>query len=227
MKRIYVPTKSPEDWKRLLPEPEKQWVRGRSARTLAHCWEEADGFPQSVKEAFICSEIPIFSDIKPILGIPEHQVPLPGGVRPSQSDLWVLARTGKDLVSIAVEGKVSETFGPTVNEWFQGASMGKKERLEFLCGKLGIDWKLPGSVRYQLLHRTVSSILEAERFNAVHALMLVHSFSPENEWFGDYERFVELFGVTAEISTIQAAADFGPMVLYFGWVRGEERYLRA
>ena len=45
--------------------------------------------------------------------------------------------------------------------------------------------------KYQLLHRTASAIIEAERFNANHALMLVHSFSLANEWYGDFE-FIKL-----------------------------------
>ncbi len=36
MRNIYVPTSGPGDWKCLLADPEKHWVRGRSARTLAH-----------------------------------------------------------------------------------------------------------------------------------------------------------------------------------------------
>ncbi|MFA7012304.1 MAG: hypothetical protein WC202_05045, partial [Desulfobacterales bacterium] len=48
--------------------------------------------------------------------LPEHKVPLPGGSRSSQNDIWVLARSKGQLISIAVEGKVSETFGPTVQE---------------------------------------------------------------------------------------------------------------
>ena len=45
----------------------------------------------------------------------------------------------------------------------------------------------PGdSIRYQLLHRAASAMVEARRFNAAHAMMLVHSFSPSDEWFDDY-----------------------------------------
>lgn len=43
---------------------------------------------------------------------PEHQVPLLGGSRPSQTDLFVVAQSPGELVSIAVEGKVREPFGP-------------------------------------------------------------------------------------------------------------------
>ncbi len=44
-----------------------------------------------------------------------------------------------------------------------------------------IDELDPG-VRYQLLHRTASVVIEAKRFHATTAVMIVHSFSPELKW---------------------------------------------
>ena len=83
------------------------------------------GFPLEIKSLFRGS--PTFDSLEPLLILPEHKVPLPGGSRPSQNDVWVLARTDKDLVSIAVEGKVSESFGPTVADWSVDASDGSKK----------------------------------------------------------------------------------------------------
>ena len=188
MGKILIPAVTPQDWQRLLAEPEKHWRSGYSAKTLAHCWQEADGFPSEIKT--VLSKASEFVDIEALLVIPEHQVPLPGGSRPSQNDVWVLARTSSDLVSIAVEGKVSEPFGPTINEWLSQQLPGKNKRLEFLCAKLGLACPPPMDVRYQLLHLTVSAIIEAERFHAHHAVMIVHSFSQKDEWFENYERFL-------------------------------------
>ena len=88
-------------------------------------------------------------------------MPLPGGIRPSQSDVWVLARSGPELISIAVEGKVRKSFGPTLQDWMKDASVGKQERLEFIAHKLGLSLPLPPETRYQLLHRTASAVIEA------------------------------------------------------------------
>ena len=66
-------------------------------------------------------------------------MPLPGGDRPTQSDLWVLARGADAGLSISVEGKKSEPFGPTVGEWLKGASEGKLERLRYLRDVLGLQ----------------------------------------------------------------------------------------
>ncbi len=172
-------------------------------------------------------QIPSLQGLKTILAIPEHQVPLPGGSRPSQNDVWALGETANGLVSIAVEGKVSEPFGPTVAEWLTGASAGKEERLRFLCSELGLTFPPPEHVRYQLFHRTVSAILEAKRFRATDAAMVVHSFSPTHEWLEDYQAFLELFGLEAAVDEGVSTHLPSGLPLHFAWVHGSEKHLRA
>ena len=133
-----------------------------------------------------------------LLALPEHETPLPGGTRASQTDLLVLARrpAGNQVV-FAVEGKVAEPFGDhTVARWrTQSDSQGRKDRLAFLLGRLGLaDDASVGALRYQLLHRTVAALLEAERFGAPEAVMLVHSFSATAEWRDDYVAFARALG---------------------------------
>jgi len=161
------------------------------------------------------------------LAIPEHQVPLPGGSRPSQNDVWALGETANRLVSIAVEGKVSEPFGPPVGEWFSEASAGKAQRLRFLCSELGLAYPPPDQLRYQLFHRTVSAILEAKRFRTTDAAMVVHSFSPTNEWLEDYQAFLKLFELEAGVDEAVSTRLPSGLPLHFAWVHGLERYLRA
>ena len=95
-----------------------------------------------------------------------------------------------------IEGKVDESFGPLLDEWLLGASNGKQQRLAFLRSSLGIEEELPGSIRYQLLHRTASPLIEARRIGARYAAMVVHSFSDEDAWLEDYRAFAELMGVS-------------------------------
>jgi hypothetical protein len=104
---------------------------------------------------------------------------LPGGSRASQTDLFALARSGSDLISIAVEGKVAEAFDTTVGEWLdrraaEQAKRGRtrqpsaqtRKRLAFLCELLQLEEGDILDLRYQLLHRTAAAILEAQRFAA-------------------------------------------------------------
>jgi hypothetical protein len=228
--KILIPARSPTDWQSLLAQPEKHWKTGFSAKALAHCWQSAGGFPSSVRAVFEKSGFEPFEDLTMLLGIVEHCVPLPGGRRASQTDLFVLAKAASgDLVTVTVEGKVAEPFGPLVSEWLtsdtDGPSVGKLERLAFLCDKLGIGDVDCKTVRYQLLHRTASALIEAARFNARHALMLVHSFSSDHAWFDDYAHFAHVLGAEAEVDSLVSAGERDGVRLYLGWATGEPGFL--
>lgn len=218
-----MPVTDAEQWAQFLADPVKHWRMGYSARTLAHSWQDAEDFPVEVRGALETYDE--FSGIDLLLAIPEHQVPLPGGSRPSQNDLWVLARASDNLVSIAVEGKVMEPFGPTVDEWIKTASSGKELRLNCLINQLGLQHPVPRSIRYQLLHRTASAIIEAKRFRATHAVMLVHSFSHADQWFDEFGAFAALFDSTAKPNQITAIGDRDGVFLHLCWVRGDPAYL--
>ena len=234
MSNIYIPTSSAEQWAQFLAEPVKHWRQGYSARTLAYSWQEASGFPTEVGSVLA----PQFPAAELLLALPEHKVPLPGGSRPSQNDIWVLAQSEGKLISIAVEGKVSEPFGPTVQEWQATRSPGKSavqerratrssgkpDRLASLLSLLELS-VVPDTLRYQLLHRTASAIIEAKRFNAAHAVMLVHSFSQSSEWFQDYAAFVSLMGATATENSIVSVGPRDGVQLHLAWVRGNAYYL--
>ena len=222
MKRIFIPTSKPEDWQQFLAEPEKQWRSGFSAKELAISWETAQGFPVEFQEVFQKGENADLRNLDLLLAIPEYQVDLPGGSRPSQNDLFVLAKTAHHhLVSITVEGKVDEPFGNKLDQWLRNASQGKQTRLNYLCDKLGLPQNLPGEIRYQLLHRTASALIEAKRFNARYAMMIVHSFSSEHKWIEDYQAFLNLFGVEGEVNEIVKLTQQNNISIHAGWIVGK------
>lgn len=230
MSRIYVPANKPEDWRKLLAKPRRHWKREHSAKALAYCWQGENGFPRSVRKVFRNCGIELFKNIKLLIAFPEYKVSLrPRGGRPSQNDIFVLAKVGEQLISIAVEGKVSEPFGETVAEWKSKITEGKRERLEFLRKQLQLEKVQIDHIRYQLLHRTVSAILEAKKFNTENALMLVHSFSKSDEWiegFEDYRNFLALYGLKyVQPDSILFAKSIDGIDLYFGWVKGDKKYL--
>jgi len=221
MNRVYVPARGLEDWKARLAAPERHWRPGFSAHSLALTWhraasETSSGIPADV--AAVLATVPTLSKVELLLALPEHEVPLPGGRRPSQTDLWLLGRSAAGLVSIAVEGKVNESFGPPLSEWLADASEGKRRRLDLICKLLGISTP-PGRTRYQLLHRTASAVLEAQRFTAFQALMLVHSFSQSDAWLSDYQGFLNLFGVSGGVNQVVSAGVRSGIRLYLGWIR--------
>lgn len=225
---IYIPTKSVNDWRSLLADPDKHWRTGYSAKALAHCWEDADGFPPEIAGLFSESGTPVFENLEFLLAFPEHKVPLPGGRRPSQNDIFALAKAGDgQLLSIAVEGKVDEEFGPELGKWRAEASKGKKQRLAFLKEQLGLTVDFPSHLRYQLIHRTVSAIIEAKRFNAPRAAMIVHSFSQDDTGFNDYREFLSFFEAEGAPGELVFVRETQGIDIYTGWARGDRKYLKV
>lgn len=225
MSRILMPSPGPDAWKQFLADPDKQWRKGFSARTLAHCWEAAQGLPDEIASLLASG----FGDGEPelLLAIPEHKVPLPGGSRESQNDVFALVRAGDRTVSVAVEGKVDEPFGPTVGDWFSNPSDGKRERMAFLCETLGLTEPVPDDIHYQLLHRTASAVIEAQRFKTDMAAMVVHSFSLTRMWFDAFAMFVGLYGRDIEAGELVEVALPSGMPLFLGWASGDPAFLDA
>ena len=55
--------------------------------------------------------------------------------------------------------------------------------------------------------------------------MIVHSFSPANEWFEDYQTFIDLFKLNAGINELALTTLPNGIMLYFEWIHGDEKYL--
>jgi len=225
MPRILAFTSGPQDWQALLADPVKHWKPGYSAYTLAHSWEAADGFPPEVGLPFSQSSEPLLANLIPLLAVPEFKVPLPGGVRASQNDVFVLARSSSGPVSIMVEGKVNESFGPTLDEWRSEATPGKKERLSYLLSTLGLDSAPAGSIRYQLIHRAASAVITGEQYRAVAAVIIVHSFSQERAGWSEYQAFTRLFGVESAVGSVQRLGRASSVPLFGVWVAGNPLFL--
>lgn len=111
MSKIYVPTLGPQSWQALLADPEKQWKTGYSARTVAHCWQDANGLPKEI--AFLFG-----GDAELLIAIPEHKVSLRDAGRDSQTDVFALVKSNNRTIAVAVEGKVNESFGPIIRDWY-------------------------------------------------------------------------------------------------------------
>lgn len=191
---ILVPSAGPDAWRALLASPGTQWREGRSAMSAALSWERAQGTTSGLSPEVAALLGP---SARLVLAIPEHKVPLPGGRRDSQCDVFALVDLGEATCALAVEAKVNEPFGPTVEEWMAEASPGKAARLAAIMGLLGLA-AVPEALRYQLLHRTASAVLEARRFRAGVAAMVVQSFAPDRRWFADFAGFCEVLGLKAE-----------------------------
>ena len=222
MRRLFVPTFGPSDWRRLLADSEKQWRRTKSAYESAVAWEAARhrdrGIPPEV--AAVLDSDTSFSGCRLLLGIPEHQVTLAGGGHASQTDFWALLDAPVGVTSMAVEAKAGESFDKLVADWLAGASRksGKPDRLRQLCSKLGLAETQAQGCRYQLLHRPVSAILEAERFHLDAAVFLVHAFGDNARSWRDYATWLDLLGVSASPGRMMRVSIPGETSFWTGWV---------
>lgn len=219
MKRIFVPTQSPEDWKRLLAKPDLHWKPGRSAMSAATSWEAASELPAEIKAALDAGPLEL-QGLELLIAVPEWEVALPGGNTTSHTDVMAVARNERGLVVIGVEAKVDEPFGPTLGEKRAEASAGQRERLAYLHETLGLEEELPDGIRYQLLHRTASAILTARAFHAATAVMLVQSFSQESAWREDFEAFAETMGASGAGAGLRRLPTVTGPATFIGWCQG-------
>jgi len=70
--------------------------------------------------------------------------------------------------------------------------------LRGLLNCLGFDQAAAQSVRYQLMHRTVAIVLEAEHYGSKYAAMIVQSFDPAHTGFADFQTFAAALGVRVD-----------------------------
>lgn len=227
MSNIFVKTKGVDSWREFLVDKEKQWQIGYSAKSLANAWESNEGFPREIQDVFDASSDEFIRKIKFLYGFPEYKVKIPGGGKASQNDLYVLATSQNKPLCIMVEGKVNEDFGPLVSKWVETANCGwENQRLLYLIELLKLQGKEIGDVRYQLLHRTASALIEADRVGTDECMVIIHSFSQERAHFDDYKKFVKMFGVTPEVNKVCSAVKINSKQIYFLWVVGDEKYTK-
>lgn len=193
IRRLNAPLKKPEDVIPHLGAPH-HWKEGRSAKCLVDQWWSANDLPVRIRE--ILNQTPEWRDAEMIDAFVERCTSLEDG-RPShsQSDLLAVMGLGDGLGILSIEAKVDEGFDRTVAEWLAKSSAGKVERLSKLCGLFGLVPNNIGGLRYQLFHRTASAIIEAKRYRASKAAMIVQSWSPLNDGFDDYIAFFEALGI--------------------------------
>jgi hypothetical protein len=220
-KRLLIETRGVVDWKSRLLDPKKQWKRRFSAYEAAVSWEYAARrepyYPKDI-EALIR---PHFGSSELLLAIGEHAVPLLGKGNASQCDVWALLKSEGVVVSLAVEAKVSESFGETVGKWItngknERAADNRKTRLGHVRSILprasGIE-----DVEWQLLHRFAAAVIKAEEFGLTHAAMIIQAFNTPQKRFDAYERFCTMIGVPAQRGSSALCVTKDGIQVVVGW----------
>jgi hypothetical protein len=222
--RIYVPAIDAGDWRELLGKPDLHWKKGRSAMEIARRWHATpSAFPPEIAGLLTTLAPHPLASARLLAALPEYRISIAGKGSDSQADVLVLADAGSGLAVIAVEGKVDEPFDMPIAQWLivKNPANGK-QRLAGLCNVLDLDPANVGGLHYQLLHRTAGAIVEARRYHARFAAMVIHSFSPAHARHPEYTLFAEALGVKGSVDPGQAVivGDFDDVTLAIGWASG-------
>jgi hypothetical protein len=86
--------------------------------------------------------------------------------------------------------------------------------------RLGLSHVELTHFRYQLLRRTVSALLYADRFTADFAVLLIQSFGGKKDAasFSDFQAFGRLFDLEINLDEVSEAKVPGNPRLLLGWV---------
>ena len=210
---------SPQDVIQFLGRQEKHWKEKFSAYETACSWFDAEGLRPAIQSLLQTDST--FADAKLSKAYFERSTELDDFRRsPSQTDVLAFVHISSGLGVLGVEGKVNESFGQIVSDW-NDYSPGKLRRLAGLIERLGLRPSVKlGSLRYQLFHRTVATILEAQRANARDAAMVVQSFSPDDvrTGFKDFQDFASALGMSIpEPGKLSEPLRSGDVRLRLGW----------
>jgi uncharacterized protein DUF6946 len=190
----------PEDWRRVASTDMRP-----AAYELAQTWQAAGGIPPGIKKALDDFHAPPISGLSLDVAIVEMPVFVDTKTA-ATTDLMGYARNRADEpVVLAVEAKAHEPFGLPVRSWLRGEvdepssntepHPARERRFAFLCERLGFSVDLECGLRYQLLHRTVSAVMEGELHAAAAVVVLIHDFgeSAPGNW-KDYELYLDALG---------------------------------
>jgi hypothetical protein len=199
------------------------WKEGRSAYEAAKSWFDAQDIPPRVRA--VLDADPSFRNAQLTRAVFEKKTKLDELGRASQTDVLAFLTGVSGPIVVGIEAKVDESFGPLVAEWNDG-SPGKAARLAGLVERLTLHPDGVASLRYQLLHRTAATLIEATAAGASDAALVVQSFSPASirAGFSDFQAFTAALSARLEEpgALTQSIIRSG-IRLRFGWVEDQVR----
>jgi hypothetical protein len=183
------------DWKMFAgPVSGDQWVQGYSALELARAWLEHEPLDDLRR---ILDLMPELSCFEAEGGVPEAKSSFDPYRGPRTHDLLVIGNAAVGRTVVAVEGKVNEPFGQTLDQYRAAAQRLLKRnprtkalaRLDDLLWSLA-GWKLPVDgvkdermkLRYQLFSAIAGTIAAGTKEHAAAAVFCVHELeTPRSE----------------------------------------------
>jgi hypothetical protein len=222
MNRLCIATRGIGSWRERLACPDRQWRRRFSAFETAVSCELASrgksGVPEPIASLFRQSQ---YGELLLMFAVAEHKVDLRGSGAASQSDLWAVVKTSSGMLSLTVEAKAKEPFGGDVLEQWLIAGVSQESKRNRKIRWDQVRAHLPKSdsflqVRYQMLHRCASSVIEAKRLGFQHAAFVVQAFETPEESFQDYVIFCQALKIPAKRGGMSTTSSDG-VSLSVGW----------
>ena len=210
------PIRSTADW--IDTVGKKNYKQGSySAYQVSQSWRNLNGrLPAPMSKIFESSKDPLFHNLKPEHIVAEKQIYLLDSLKnPSRTDIMSYCSNSMgETILLCVECKAKETFASRVSSWVatpdeppirrqallfhQKAELvpRKLNRLKSLNTVLGTNVMPDSHLRYQLLHRTASAIIEGRNLSARAAVMVVQAFTASVENFFDFSDFCDTLGLS-------------------------------
>lgn len=176
------------DWLTYAPPAKKDmhWKDERSAKELAKAWMTNNNaqVPIDISDCLLTQACT--ADFEPEWAIPEYETKLDrlkGSGR--IHDIIIVGNAAGRKTLISIEAKVDESFGPIVADYVaksrkKNARSQVPKRIKDLSTAL-FGLKDTGELRYQLMHATAGTLIEAKHQSADQAVFIVHEFVPFGE----------------------------------------------
>jgi hypothetical protein len=198
-----------------LGKGREHWKAQRSAYEAAYSWFKSDGLPVPIRD--ILKDDSAFSGAVLNKVVFEKKAKLDEYGRESQTDVMAYLKTESGAAVLGIEAKVNESFGPLVREW-NDYGTGKLRRLVGLLDRLKFRSMPIGDLRYQLFHRTVATLIEADIVGALDAAMIVQSFDDKQTGFKDFIAFADAFGTPISLpGKLSPPKKLGKVTIRLGW----------
>jgi hypothetical protein len=184
---------------------------------LAARWLGARGFPDDVR-ALLDAYDP-FVAARFVLGwvAPRAVARGPAVAR----DLFVVAKLSDGALAVIAVAGPRDLRGPSVEDWLLAEpTPARAERVQQLAERLAVTMGDLRALSQPLAQRVAAALIEAERLNATHALMLAHA---SNAAIDRDERrtLVQALGGRGPDDGLVTVAARGAVQLHLGWVEGE------
>jgi hypothetical protein len=210
------PLSGPEDAIRLLASPAAPGKHKDAAYQTAHSWFDAQDLPAAVRATL--ESDPTYAGAR-LLKVFFEKPSEANASGAGHTNVLAVVEVRSGLAIVGVVGKLNEPFGDYVSEWNDG-SPGRATRLAASIKQLGMPADVATGLRYQLIHRTVSILLEAQTIGARKAVLLIQSFGSDHSptGFADLQMFGAVLGAPiTDTGILSPAVELDGIELRLGW----------